>query len=110
MNGNIGTVKSQLEKTTDLNYAIYNYNHSIHSTTKRMPITLLYGIKPQMLNEVADREQETNQLRIDAIENINKSKQINKNLIDKRQTCNKDFNVGDIVRIKIMKDNKIYER
>ena len=45
----IGTVKSQLEKTANLDYAVYNYNHFIHSTTKRMPITSLYGIKPQTL-------------------------------------------------------------
>lgn len=39
----IGTVKSQLAKAQDLNYATYNYNHSIHSVTKSMPATALYG-------------------------------------------------------------------
>ena len=102
----IGTVKGQLEKVENLSYAIYNYNHSIHSTTKRMPISLLYGIKPQTLNEAIDREQELNTIRQSAIENINNSKRINKELVDKRQTCNKEFNTGDIIQIKLVKDGK----
>ena len=102
----IGTVKSQLEKTNDILYAVYNYNHSIHSVTKRMPISLLYGIQPKTLNEVPIREDTINIMRQDAIENISRHKLINKALQDQRQSCNKDFNVNDIVRIKVIIDNK----
>ena len=34
----IGTIKSQLDKGTPILQALYNYNHAIHSVTKRTPI------------------------------------------------------------------------
>ena len=71
-----------------------------------MPINLLYGIQPKTLNEVPIREDTINIMRRDAIENISRHKLINKALQGQRQSCNKDFNVNNIVRIKVIIDNK----
>ena len=50
----IGSVKTQSEKTNNLKEAIFNCNHSIHSTTKRTPVSLLYGVQEKMAHERLD--------------------------------------------------------
>ena len=56
-----------------------------------MPINLLYRIRPKTLNEYIDCKRDHNLTCEIAVENINRAKLVNKNLIDRLQTCTKNF-------------------
>ena len=102
----IGTVKTQLEKTNNLEEDIFNYNHSTHSTTKRTPVSLLYGVQEKIAHEPLDRIHEIEINRQTAIENINKSKRVNKALVDSRQTHSKQFQIGDKIQLRMFVEKK----
>ena len=102
----IGTLKHQLEKTNDVSLAVFQYNNSIHSVLQRMPINVLYGIKPKIISDEPDREKEIETARQDVTNRINKQKEVNKNLVDSRQSINKQYNIGDLVELYVQRNNK----
>lgn len=102
----VGTLKNQLEKTHDVSLTVFQYNNSIHSVLQRMPISVLYGIKPKIVNEEPNREKEIETIRLDVINRINKQKEVNKKLVDSRQSTSKTYNVGDLIEIYVQRNNK----
>lgn len=102
----IGTLKQHLEKTDDVSLTVFQYNNSIHSVLQRMPISVLYGVQPKIVIEEPDREKELAITRHDVTDRIDKQKDLNKKLVDSRQSSNKSYNVGDLVELYVQRNNK----
>ena len=109
----IETIKMQLDKDIPMLNAAYNYNHATHNTTKRTPIGLLYGISDRNTITLAEpsREEILTRDREIAIENTLQSKKLAKLQLDKRLTTrNKQFKIGDLVRLLVMRTPKAKNR
>lgn len=98
----VGTIKQQLAKGKTILQAVYDYNHIIHSITKRTPVSLLFGIKDASeLIALPSREEELLLNREAAYENTKRAKEINKKLVDARQTTTKRYQIGVIIQAKL---------